>query len=456
MPEVDAYNLSKLGKYAEDSGQTVTGTPSSQAFKMFTQAVGLVQNAVGYDEELVAFVNSTMWAAFQSSAEVSRQITVTDFRRGELSTQVRSINGIALLPVPDSRLKTAFTFKDGVTSSQEAGALSLPRTRKYRDAGAPAACGFFGQKKRKFGSLNPIEIPAPTPGSWIIGCTTIFSYATAWQTAYTPTCIEQAGPKAGRPCLGNERGSTMTTGKEIFDRAVRLLNYTDAYGEADGRIRAALYKRGLALVNQIYADLWNVEKGDRPFCPLSFLEEEVRLSSRLREDAMPYGVAMLLAQGRWTTAINRLWRRFITKACRSYQRRPPGCVAPGMALGGMYMRYPKSIAASFLSYPWIPWPAGWIGGSPVCHIRQETGRLPQCLVGAGRSAPRPDRMPAWKQHGRQTNLWDMIRKRWYWILERETGGKAGWESDWRERTPASRPALSLPTGTGIRANWETA
>lgn len=121
VPEVDAYNLSKLGKYAEDSGQTVTGTPSSQAFKMFTQAVGLVQNAVGYDEELVAFVNSAMWAAFQSSAEVSRQITVTDFRRGELSTQVRSINGIALLPVPDSRLKTVFTFKDGVTSSQEAG-----------------------------------------------------------------------------------------------------------------------------------------------------------------------------------------------------------------------------------------------------------------------------------------------------------------------------------------------
>ena len=36
---------------------------------------------------------------------------------------------------------------------------------------------------------------------------------------------------------------------------------------------------------------------------------------------------------------------------------------------------------------------------------------------------RPDRMPAWKQHGRQTNLWDMIRKRWYWILERETGGR---------------------------------
>ena len=121
----------------------------------------------------------------------------------------------------------------------------------------------------------------------------------------------------------------MTTGKEIFDRAVRLLNYTNAYGEADGRIRAALYKRGLALVNQIYADLWNVEKGDRPFCPLSFLEEEVRLSSRLREDAMPYGVAMLLAQGRWTTAINRLWRRFITKSVSLLPEKAAWMCCPG-------------------------------------------------------------------------------------------------------------------------------
>ena len=109
--------------------------------------------------------------------------------------------------------------------------------------------------------------------------------------------MSKQGPAKRSAPVSGERGSEMTTGKEIFDRAVRLLNYTNAYGEADGRIHAALYKRGLALVNQIYADLWNVEKGDRPFCPLAFLKEEVRLSSRLREDAMPYGVAMLLAQG---------------------------------------------------------------------------------------------------------------------------------------------------------------
>ena len=124
VPEVDAYNLSKLGQFAVDQSQTVSGTPATQAYKMFMQAVGKVQNAVGYDEELVAFVDSTMWSAFQSSSEVTRQITLSDFRRGELSTQVRSINQVALLPVPDSRLKTKFTFKDGVTSQQEDGGFA--------------------------------------------------------------------------------------------------------------------------------------------------------------------------------------------------------------------------------------------------------------------------------------------------------------------------------------------
>ena len=48
----------------------------------------------------------------------------------------------------------------------------------------------------------------------------------------------------------------MTTGQEVFDRAMRLLRYTDIYGQADSLQYADLYKRGLPVVNQIYSDLW--------------------------------------------------------------------------------------------------------------------------------------------------------------------------------------------------------
>ncbi|MCI9414696.1 MAG: hypothetical protein HFJ79_05930 [Clostridiales bacterium] len=124
VPEIDAYNLSKLSALAYGKSQTVTGTPATQAYKMFIDAVGKVQNAVGYDEELVAFVDGKMWAAFQSSAELTRQIAVSDFRRGEVTVSVRSINSVALLPVPDSRMKTAFTFHDGTTSGEEGGGFA--------------------------------------------------------------------------------------------------------------------------------------------------------------------------------------------------------------------------------------------------------------------------------------------------------------------------------------------
>lgn len=121
VPEVDAYCLSKLAGYAVGKEQKVTGTPASQAVSMLNTAIGKVQDAVGYDEELVAFVDSTMWKALQSSSELQRMLSVGDFKKGELTTRVTSLNGVAILPVPDSRMKTAYTFYDGTTSGEEAG-----------------------------------------------------------------------------------------------------------------------------------------------------------------------------------------------------------------------------------------------------------------------------------------------------------------------------------------------
>ena len=65
---------------------------------------------MGYDEELVAFVDSYMYAALQNSNEISRMITVSDFKQGEITLKVKSINGVAIIPVVSERMKTAYTF----------------------------------------------------------------------------------------------------------------------------------------------------------------------------------------------------------------------------------------------------------------------------------------------------------------------------------------------------------
>ena len=124
VPEVDAYVLSKLAGFAHGAGQTVTGNLATDAYQMLSEAIATVQDAVGYDEELVAFVDGSMLTALQNSEEISRHLVMNDFKKGELHTQVTSLNGVAILPVPNSRMKTAYNFYDGTTAGQEAGGFT--------------------------------------------------------------------------------------------------------------------------------------------------------------------------------------------------------------------------------------------------------------------------------------------------------------------------------------------
>ena len=130
IPEVDAYVMSKLAGVANLTNQAVTGTPATEANKMLVEAIRKVQEEVGYDEELVAFVDGTFDAALQATPELNRQLVISDFKKGELNTKVKSLNGVAILPVPSSCMKTAYTFNDGETGGQEGGGFTPTDTAK--------------------------------------------------------------------------------------------------------------------------------------------------------------------------------------------------------------------------------------------------------------------------------------------------------------------------------------
>lgn len=87
----------------------------------------------------------------------------------------------------------------------------------------------------------------------------------------------------------------MKTAKAVFDRAMQLCGYVNSAGVPDRLRDADIYKRGLALVNQIYTDMFFAERPDAAFRPLDSMEEEIPLSARCVNDSMPYGVAMLIA-----------------------------------------------------------------------------------------------------------------------------------------------------------------
>lgn len=121
IPEIDAYVLSKLATTATTNNMTVTGTLTNGSFKLFNDACLKVWAALGYDEQLVAFVNDAFYADLMSTSELTRRITISDFKRGDIYTKVQSINGVAILPAPSARMKTSFTFYDGKTDNSPTG-----------------------------------------------------------------------------------------------------------------------------------------------------------------------------------------------------------------------------------------------------------------------------------------------------------------------------------------------
>lgn len=111
VPECDAYVLSKLASLAKTRSNTIEGDINNP-FEALCRLISEVQAEVGYDEELVAFIDSHMYAAIQNSTEISKLITVNDFKQGEVNLKVKSINGVALIPVVSERMKTGYVFAD--------------------------------------------------------------------------------------------------------------------------------------------------------------------------------------------------------------------------------------------------------------------------------------------------------------------------------------------------------
>ena len=131
VPEMDAYVISKLAGVAATKEHSVAGWEGNEVYSKFTTAVNNVQGRAGFGEELVAFVDPAFYAALMNSTEITRQITVSDFKQGEVNLKVKSINGVAIIPVAADRMKTAYTFDDAgfkaADGAKDIGLLVLPK-----------------------------------------------------------------------------------------------------------------------------------------------------------------------------------------------------------------------------------------------------------------------------------------------------------------------------------------
>lgn len=120
VPETDAYVLSKLSSLAVTKSHTVavgaSSTLDADIYKMLIDAILGVQDAAGSDEELVAFVDSTVFSAIMNSEVLSKTLVASEFKHGDINLIVKSVNGVPILHVPSARMKTAYTFYDGTSN----------------------------------------------------------------------------------------------------------------------------------------------------------------------------------------------------------------------------------------------------------------------------------------------------------------------------------------------------
>lgn len=132
IPEVDAYRYSKIAALAKGaSHETATFTPSkADILGQLDADIANIRDVVGEDEPLVIIMSTPVRTIMNTADGITRFLDTTQFKAGVVDTKVKTYNEIPIFGVPSLRMKTAYVFKDGTTSGQEAGGFVADGTAK--------------------------------------------------------------------------------------------------------------------------------------------------------------------------------------------------------------------------------------------------------------------------------------------------------------------------------------
>ena len=133
VPEIDAYRYSTIAAACIAKSKASGGyTPAEDTIlqKLYYD-IAAVQDVVGESTPLVITINRMAAAILSMSEKLSKKLDVTDFKQGDVTLKLRSLDGMyPLIPVSSERMKTEYLFKDGKTSGQEGGGFAPTENSK--------------------------------------------------------------------------------------------------------------------------------------------------------------------------------------------------------------------------------------------------------------------------------------------------------------------------------------
>ena len=123
IPEIDAYRYSKIYALANANSRVAAAyTPAKATLLDALRAdIAAIKDVVGDDIPLVITMPVPVGSMLDTIPDISKSLSVVDFRQGSVNLKVKALDEIPIRRVPSSRMKTAYVFKDGVSSGQEDG-----------------------------------------------------------------------------------------------------------------------------------------------------------------------------------------------------------------------------------------------------------------------------------------------------------------------------------------------
>lgn len=121
IPEIDAYRIGKIfsivSTNAADNVKAENIDPNNITLTL-ADDIAALRDKVG-NVPLIIMMSGLTQKYF--GREFIHNLDYVNFARGALNTKVKSLDGDPFMIVPSSRMKSAYTFRDGLTTGQEAG-----------------------------------------------------------------------------------------------------------------------------------------------------------------------------------------------------------------------------------------------------------------------------------------------------------------------------------------------
>lgn len=131
IPEIDAYRYSNIATQLISASKATYGYTAAADTIMATLKADIdaVKDAIG-DTELVVSISRTVLGLLELGTRGVGLEKVLFMSSSDIQTEVTSLDGVPLLPVPSARMKTAYVFNDGTTTGQTVGGFVAATTAK--------------------------------------------------------------------------------------------------------------------------------------------------------------------------------------------------------------------------------------------------------------------------------------------------------------------------------------